>query len=242
MTTIAAAELLAAWERGTTASAGERALLLLSAAHPEEADLPRWAVGTRDRALLSLRERLFGTRLAGLVPCPGCGGTMEIECSVPDLVAGATVPAVSTMEVFSSGFRVEFRLPSAADMAALGRNPGADERWLLDRCLLAIHGPGGTADVSPAGLPDEVATAVADAMAEADPLASIELALACPDCGRDGVVLFDIVNFLWSELDVWAVRLLSDVATLACAYGWSERDILALSQWRRDHYVELAAR
>ena len=43
----------------------------------------------------------------------------------------------------------------------------------------------------------------------------------------------------WAELDAWARRLLLDVHTLARAYGWSERDILQLTETRRQFYLNL---
>ncbi len=50
---------------------------------------------------------------------------------------------------------------------------------------------------------------------------------------------FDILSYLWTEIEDWAQRLLVDVHTLAVSYGWSERDILALSPRRRRMYLEL---
>jgi len=50
---------------------------------------------------------------------------------------------------------------------------------------------------------------------------------------------FDILTYLWSEIEDWAQRLLLEVHTLALAYGWSERDILAMSPRRRRLYLEM---
>jgi hypothetical protein len=47
------------------------------------------------------------------------------------------------------------------------------------------------------------------------------------------------VSYLWSELEEWAHRVLVDIHTLAGAYGWSERQILALSPVRRQLYVDM---
>ena len=47
------------------------------------------------------------------------------------------------------------------------------------------------------------------------------------------------MSFLWTEIEAWAWRMLSDVHTLARAYGWGERDILALSPTRRQFYLEM---
>ena len=88
-------------------------------------------------------------------------------------------------------------------------------------------------------LPDDVASAIAAAMAEADPQAKIDLALDCPACGHAWTNLLDIAGFLWREVDAWARRTLLDIHTLARAYGWSEAQILALTTGRRDLYLAM---
>jgi hypothetical protein len=76
-------------------------------------------------------------------------------------------------------------------------------------------------------------------MAEADPQADVQLALSCPDCGHSWLAAFDIVSYFWSEVNSWAQRLLGEVHTLASFYGWSERDILAMSPVRRHIYLDM---
>jgi hypothetical protein len=44
---------------------------------------------------------------------------------------------------------------------------------------------------------------------------------------------------LWREIESMAGRLLRDVHALASAYGWHEKDILALSPVRRQFYLTL---
>ena len=51
---------------------------------------------------------------------------------------------------------------------------------------------------------------------------------------------FDIATVLWTELAGLARSLIEEVDALASAYGWSEREILALSGRRRRAYLELA--
>jgi hypothetical protein len=80
---------------------------------------------------------------------------------------------------------------------------------------------------------------MADAMAEADPLADIQLGMTCPFCDHRWRVVFDIVSFLWTEIEAWAWRMLADVHTLAQAYGWGEREILTLSPTRRQFYLDM---
>jgi hypothetical protein len=76
-------------------------------------------------------------------------------------------------------------------------------------------------------------------MVEADPQGDTEFELTCPACGYRWMILFDIESFFWSELSGWAHRVLTDVHTLASAYGWREADILRLGPWRRQFYLGL---
>ena len=63
--------------------------------------------------------------------------------------------------------------------------------------------------------------------------------LDCPACALIWQSPFDVVSFLWSELDAWARRMLREIHILASHYGWSEAEIVALSPQRRRHYREL---
>ena len=83
--------------------------------------------------------------------------------------------------------------------------------------------------------------AIAAEMEKADPQANVQLALDCADCGHRWLSGFDIVPFLWSEIDNWARRVLREVCALASAFGWREADILAMSAGRRQLYLQMIA-
>lgn len=82
---------------------------------------------------------------------------------------------------------------------------------------------------------------LAQAMAQGDPQADLQLALCCPQCEHAWQPPFDIARFLWQELHAWALNLLREVDALAQAYHWTEADILGLSPRRRQAYLELCA-
>lgn len=235
-------ELLEVWERGRASSPLQRALTLLAAACPE---VPREAllhlsIGQRDALLLQLRERLFGASLAGIVTCPACGDEVELKFEVPELLAHSTSAVESEMCLSVEGYEVRIRLPNSEDLAfAVEQQGEVDPRDLiLQRCLLEIRGE----DTSAADrrLPPAVQEAVCERLTQADPLADIQLAVRCPSCGYSWHSSFDIVSFLWTEIEAWAIRLLHDVHWLARAYGWREHDILGLSPFRRQFYFQMA--
>ena len=113
----------------------------------------------------------------------------------------------------------------------------AGRRILFERCLIAAKLGGES--VRAEQLPAQVVDAVAKCLAEADPQADVQLDISCPFCGWNWQASFDIVAFLWTEIEARACRLLQDVHVLARAYGWSEREVLDLSPLRRELYLEM---
>jgi hypothetical protein len=199
--------------------------------------------------------------------CPRCAALLELEVDVARLAAAAPRELADPCVFRSGGFRVTYRLPNAGDLAALGRrttdrdDAAPTNRWLLDRCIVAVEHGEATDDAEPDAqaasslavaapqpihIPAEIAAALeselTETIAAADPLAEIALELACPDCAAAWSAPFDIVRFLWSEVDAWAARILDEVHILASHYGWSEADILALSPQRRRNYRDLIGR
>jgi hypothetical protein len=240
MRALSGGELLAAWDREPGRRLVERTLALLSAACDESADaLAGLTIGQRDARLLTLREWAFGPRVSGILACAGCGLRLELTFDLTEVRADASWPAGDAASVARDNYEVEFRLPDSSDLLATvdESDPGRLRARLLERCVVAARHRG---EPVPADrLPPEIVDAVAGGMARADPQADVELAVSCASCGHDQRVVFDIASFFLGEIDTWASRLLREVHTLASAYGWAERDILALSPRRRQGYLDL---
>ena len=242
MRALTAPELMGAWEAGHPHAGPGRALALLCAAFPDVAPehLARLPVGARDALLLTVREGTFGPRVVGLVSCPTCGERVELGFEVADLRATPDAPPPEALDVAHAGYAVRFRLPDSRDLASLlGLDAGRARQRLLGRCVLEVSREGEA--VSVAELPGDVVLAVADAMEKADPQARVELVTACPGCRHSWQPAFDIGEFFWREVETWAQRTLHEVNVLARAYGWSEERILAMSPWKRQRYLEMAA-
>ncbi len=228
MRELSASEILDVWERGRSTTLPERALDLLVAGgysgQPESL-----AVGARDALLVELRERTFGSAVSAVGSCESCGELLEIELPAADLRSESVAGDVLELAM-DDGASVRFRLPTAGDLVAVAEAADVEEGRLvlLERC---VDGE----------LAAELEDVVAARMAEADPGAWTELALECPACGHAWQSPFDIVSFLWAELESFARRLVADVHTLASAYGWRESDVLALTPARREAYLELVA-
>lgn len=244
MREISASDLLNAWERGLRQVLPRRALLFLAAAHPDAAlaDLAQLAIGERDARLLGLHEQMFGDRLSGLSACPRCGEQLEIELAVAQ-VRVPTPCSSSSGAVFSlrvDGLDVTLRLPTSADLVALEADEGAARlrRRVIERCV--VEARRGDAEVTADQLSEAALTQLANALGDADPQADVQLEVSCPGCGATSGAELDIVSFLCGEIDAWARRLLTEIHTLASAYGWSEAEILDMSALRRELYLGVA--
>jgi hypothetical protein len=230
--------LLELWEQARGLHPLDRALAMAGAAFP---DAPREALaelsaGERDAVLLELRRAAFGARMPGYADCPRCGQRLEFTLDAERVRLQAALPHTAGRTVrLESG--LAFRLPTSRDLARVAGEggPEAAARRLADLCRVEAADDGGAAD-----WPDAVLAEVEAAMAEADPQADVELDFDCAVCGHPWRVPFDVAGYVWEEIESRAGRLLVEVHALARAYGWTERDILALSDARRAAYLELA--
>jgi hypothetical protein len=241
MSTQPTAQLLETWERGLDLPPALRTLTLLGASWGQPtldrlADLP---IGELDRRLLQLREQTFGGCLNGITKCPACGEKLEISLNIADLYVRSADEPPASLQFEQSGYSVKFRLPNGSDLLALEQDADLthDRMRLLRRCILSACCE--TAEIPVTSLPDEIVTAIAAKMAEADPQADMLISLRCPQCTHSWHAPLDISSFFWSELDAWAAQLLRDVHAFALAYGWTERDTLSLSPARRRLYLEM---
>ena len=241
MRSLSTSELLDLWEMGLARSPNEWALLLLAKACPDTQmeSLASLCIGRRDALLLLLRDQVFGQNLACITACRGCGESLELDFSSRDIMVPKGSDLSEPFSLTVDGFEVDFRLPSSLDLLALaGTNEVFSARQILiERCLLNVSREG--QEMQAGQLPPEVGDAISEQMSELDPQADLRLEMNCPSCGLSWLEIFDIVSFFWKETSAWAERILRDVSTLARFYGWSESEILSMSRWRRQIYLDM---
>ena len=243
MRALSTAELLDVWERGRFLGPVGRALVLLASACPDASpdELANRSIGRRDADLLALREVTFGSEMAGVAGCPQCKEKLELSFTVAQIRPQSLAETGQSFARTVNGYHLEARPPNSADLVATCEQTDASLRRnrLLERCLIAAYHEG--TPVSAGELPASVFQVVEEGMAQADPSADTRLAISCPACDHQWESDFDILPFFWSEIEVWAVRTLYDVHSLASAYGWHEHNILALSPARRQLYLEMVS-
>lgn len=225
MRPIGAEELLAVWERGVSFAPHERALAILALASSSPVDeLALLPVAERDTRLLQFREEMFGRAIDGLAQCPSCRETCELSFASSDVLSLDGAPSAGSFRI--DGREVHFRLPNTQDIAA-ALHEDDSRAALLRRCLLD--------DVNAS---DALFDALEQEMERLD-ASSMRIDVTCPFCGHRWLCALDAGAFLWSEIETWGRRMLTDVHMLASAYGWAESEILAMSAWRRRRYLEL---
>ncbi|WP_068402965.1 hypothetical protein [Kribbia dieselivorans] len=235
-TPLTARETLDLWEQAARLPSLRRVVALAERGGTGGEELLTQPVGQAYAAALRLRVTLTSAPLEATAPCPQCGAVAEFAMDPAALLAehdatrprGVTLPAIRA-----------WRVPTPDDLVAVADLPPAAARdALLRRCVSLADPPGDHDD--PARLPE---TSVADleaAMMAADPLAEVRVDLVCPSCSAAFTCVADLGEFVWTEIETRARRLLHEVDVLARAYGWTEPDVLALSDPRRAAYLGLA--
>ncbi|WP_428268643.1 hypothetical protein [Haliangium sp.] len=237
------------WERASQQHPLARALHLL-AAHPGDgreaatrdqpdlAQLGEVPIGERNRRLMSLFAANFGHQLGCESRCPRCAELVEFTMDLRLILAerpGEEAP----YQVEVDGYAVRFRLPSTLDLLAVARcgSAAAGRAVLFDRCVVEALRDG--AVVATAALPAPVLELLARRMSDCDPHTETRVRLECPECDNEWRVMVDIAEMLWARVANRARRTTHAVHVLASSYGWSEADILAMSDTRRALYLSM---
>jgi hypothetical protein len=214
-------------EQGAPLAPLDRAVLLavtLGGVSPAAAsDLP---LDRRDRLLVDARIAAFGSPVSFFARCPHCGegneGTFDLA-----ILPAAAEDGEFVAEVAGTPMRLRAPTSRHVARAALAGDPAL----LLESCAEV----GDDADARPS------AANLEKALAKAFPLLDIRFDLACGACEKPFDTRFDIVAWLWREIEGLARVAIETVDRLARAYGWSEREILGLSPRRRALYLAKAA-
>lgn len=229
-----AAELAAVWPSWA------RPLAVLRAVDPEApwAALVALPLGLRERRILEVHASTFGPSLEGLARCPACGERASLSLDAGELLAEPSpVEGEFTMDAEGRSFRC--RLVCTADLAAAAREPtlAAARACIAARCVLAADG-----DAPDGPLPAPLVDALSAELQARDRLAETRVRTECPACGHAWAVTFDAAAITAAAVAARATRIMDDVHVLARAYGWTERDALALGPWRRRRYLERIGR
>ena len=233
------ATLVAAWERAAELPPAERGRALLGL-DPSGGEVDCWTLGGRDAALARIFADLYGEFVEATLSCCACGALLEFQTTIAALFGTAVAdPEPAAFALHTGAYELLLRPIRLADVVGLPPSAERARDRILRRCVLEARRAGRAADVG--SFSTDVCAAISEALCGADPSSEILVTLACAGCGVENRIPFDIGTFLWEAIERSAAQLLLDVHVLAGAYGWSERDILALAPQRRRRYLELIA-
>jgi hypothetical protein len=228
--------LLAIWENREASDADVGTRLLHEGAAVDRGDNTEdWPLSRRQAALLEMRCATFGRTMLAAVDCPRCTERLEFELDGRALLDmhDKTKNADSSRTALQIR-GLKFRLPTLADLVSVRSVEGepAAILALVSRCCL---------ETPPETWPQDLIDEVDEHFEAADPLGNLQLTFDCPGCRHTWQQAFNIAQYFWEEIDVRAKTILVQVHRLARAYGWSEKDVLAMNPARRRAYLELIA-
>jgi hypothetical protein len=235
MRALSNADLLALWENGRRLHSLDRGVLAVRASlsEPEEENVADWPLGRRNAVLAELHQAFVSSRLQGWTECSACGEKLEFALDCAALVERQRERSPEPIAANGGSFR----LPTSRDLAAVAAERDADAAAI--RLLEACRIPDPSPDSPPMEWTQVELEELGEKMIAADPLAEIVLGFDCPACHASREQSLDLPEFLWAELESLAKRLLHEIHILASAYGWSEGEILSLSESRRALYLEM---
>ncbi len=228
--------LLDLWETALPLNAPAREALLAA-----EPGVEATTLGAQRRRLLQALQTHVGDVATLRCRCPACAAQVSFDVSLSALLDALPAADVGGEHRLEEGaWQVRFRLPAPDDLLAL--NDEADEQpfaaALLRRCLIDARHDGRPSEELPAALCDRLSAR----MEALDPAASLAFDVTCTECAHGWSAPFDPACALMAHVHDEAEALLLDIDALAQRYGWSEDQILALPQLRRQAYLQLARR
>jgi len=234
MRPLTSTELLHIWENGFGQPNIEKACSILTAASPSAnmEVVKKWSIEERDIKLFYLRYWMFGDRFINTANCPQCNEQVEWEMNIEKFsIPPLPLNKEAEFHFSTDDYKILYRLPNSEDLHL------TDSEQILCNCLLEIKKQ--DKPVSLQKLPETIIESLGKEMEIVSPLSNISLGLNCPECRHQWEMNFDILTYLWKEIDSWAMKILEEVYLLANAFKWSEKDILNMSNRRRRIYLNM---
>jgi hypothetical protein len=196
---------------------------------PEQDELMAWTVSRRLQGLLAVTIATRGDHWVLTARCSGrvCGAPMDLPLSLGGFRRESDPTSISC--TLPGGRTLDIAVPTGADQLAWLAAGDTGAGALVDRLVTL---PLGVAEIAPGWL-----ESIEAALERADPLTTLEIETACPECGAETSVPLDLEASCLALLAAEHPRLLDDIHALATAYHWSEAEIMAIPPERRRQYL-----
>jgi hypothetical protein len=194
------------------------------------------SVGKRIECLLVLALGGADDSLRFPFKCSGCGEDIELEVTLDEIAAFQNeADQVELVSVDLSGRRLEFHKLSGRDQESIGKAAFSDE---LEAATEIIGRLAVDADAVERLAARDIEV-IESAMEEADPLVNFNCRIDCGECGESNDHQIDLFETALDLLRRAQLRLVLSVHRIASKYHWSEQEICAVPEWRRQQYLEL---
>jgi hypothetical protein len=196
---------------------------------PNQAELLAWPVSRRLQGLLAVTIATRGGHWALTATCTDrdCGAPMDLPLDLEAFRRDAD-PAHAACAL-PDGHSLNLAVPTGDDQIAWLAAGDAEPRAIVGR-LVPL--PPGVDDV-----PQDWLAPIEAALEAADPLTTLEIETACPECGAALSIPLDLEAGFLALLAAELPRLIDDIHALATAYHWSEAEIIAIPPARRRQYL-----
>lgn len=194
------------------------------------------SIGKRIECLLVLAAGGRDAALGFPFKCEGCGEEIELELTLREISEMQhEADLTETVGVDIGGRRIYFRKPTGRDQEEWSRMKFIDERDAARGMIARLAElPGRLEAMKP-----EKLSAVEEALEEADPLVNFSCGVSCGECGDLNEHEIDLMETALGMLNRAQNQLIVSVHRLASHYHWSEQEIFAVPDWRRQRYCEL---
>jgi len=215
-------------------------LLELCAVDPEALLPPghfiELSIGQRIECLLLLAAGGWEKALSVVFKCQGCGEDLELDLTFKELSdVQREADQIETVGINLEGRRIEFRKPKGRDQEAWAGTVFQDE---LDAATRMISSLAVTPDFS-ATLGRDSVSEIERMFEDADPLVNFSCQVRCGECDRLNGYRVDLMEAALAMLSRIQTQLIHTIHKMASHYHWSEADVLAVPEWRRQQYLQL---
>lgn len=246
---------LTGWDEVSFGRGAHRTALDIAASHvvriggfvdPDEGLVAELPCADLAQVCLALRAHLLGDEVVLVVACrnPSCQELSHLDFRVSDAAPPRAHAAPRSFRVDTPAGPATLREPTGNDeRAAREAGGGASGAIvLLSRVVLDLSERGPLAPDAFAALAPGVRHAIAAGLAEQSVAPDLTFFSRCPACSARFSVRVDPARLLGREVALGEDRLLSEVATLAFHYHWTEADILSQPRTRRWKYLDALGR
>jgi len=197
-----------------------------------------WSLKERLQGLLAIVVATRGPYLKLQAYCTqtDCRELMEFELDLTRFIQAE--PSISFFCRPDPETELELRHPSGLDQLNWINNQ-ADwaNNWFSEMASSLVCRVNGETPSRRFRVSEDWLDSIGMALEQHDDLMTLEVNAGCPACGQDLLIDLDLEEKLLENLATEQKRLLRQIHRLARAYHWSEADIVAMPNRRRQYYL-----